>query len=366
MKKKIDFKKPKYIIPLLILPFIIGIAYVVKDMFKEKVDTLESTEEINMNIPEANLEKRDIKSKLDALENAYKKSSDYSSIQEITPDEKVSETEDLGSLYTTEEMLTIDSLNNASRIAQEQLQKQYDEHIKDQEEPKGKEEAPKNKIDEEMELFRRQMAYIDSLQNPKPKQTPKIVQNQKNDDVLDVKRATNPQVNHFNTIRKNTNNSTSISVILDENIKAIQGSRLRFRLMDDIVIGENIISKGNYIYGEVSGFKDQRVLVKISSVAVNNRPLKVDLSIYDNDGQEGFFVPASAFRDFTKDVGGQTSNQSIQIDQQGGGVEQFAYGALQDAYKSAQQAIGKRIKQNKALLKYNTQVFLVNNKEKNK
>lgn len=34
--KQIEFKKPKYVIPLLILPFVLGIGYLVKDMFKDK------------------------------------------------------------------------------------------------------------------------------------------------------------------------------------------------------------------------------------------------------------------------------------------------------------------------------------------
>jgi plasmid transfer protein len=52
------------------------------------------------------------------------------------------------------------------------------------------------------------------------------------------------------------------------------------------------------------------------------------------------------------------------MNSQSEGVEQFALGALQDAYRSTTQALSKNIKKNKAKLKYNTQVFLVNNKDK--
>ena len=67
---------------------------------------------------------------------------------------------------------------------------------------------------------------------------------------------------------------------------------------------------------------------------VDGRQMKVDLSVYDNDGQEGFFVPSSAFRDLSKDVGAQIGSQTIQMNSQSEGVEQFALGALQDAYRS--------------------------------
>lgn len=149
-------------------------------------------------------------------------------------------------------------------------------------------------------------------------------------------------------------------------MKVTSGSRIRIRLLDDIMIDNVILTKGTYIYGNVAGFKEQRVNINVSSIMVNGKQMKVNLSVFDNDGQEGFFVPASAFRDLTKQVGGQLGSQNIQISSQTEGIEQFAFGALQDAYRSTTQAISKNIKENKAKLKYNTQVFLVNNNEKNK
>ena len=56
---------------------------------------------------------------------------------------------------------------------------------------------------------------------------------------------------------------------------------------------------------------------------VDGKQMKVDLSVYDNDGQEGFFVPSSAFRDLSKDVGSQIGSQTIQMNSQSEGVEQF-------------------------------------------
>ena len=52
--KQIDIKKPKYIIPILILPFILGIGWLVKDMINSapaEETTLVETEELNLDIP---------------------------------------------------------------------------------------------------------------------------------------------------------------------------------------------------------------------------------------------------------------------------------------------------------------------------
>ena len=128
--KQIDIKKPKYIIPILILPFILGIGWLVKDMINSapaEETTLVETEELNLDIPDANLEKREIKSKFESLKGAFNKSSDYSSIQTIDKEEEVSEIESSGSLYSNDEIRQIDSLNQASRIREKELEQQIQE-----------------------------------------------------------------------------------------------------------------------------------------------------------------------------------------------------------------------------------------------
>ena len=370
---QIEFKKPKYVIPLLILPFILGIGYIVKDMFKDKTPSdavvLQETDDINLEIPEANLEKRGVKSKLDALKSAFNKSSDFSSIQTIDKEEVISEVEDGGSLYTSDEIRRIDSLNQATRLKEQELlaqQEKYQNGNLGNADREGEREAPKkSKMQEEMELFKMQMAYIDSIQNPRPRQQQQPKENKPEEKATEVLKAENPAQKYFNTVGKEEKNSL-ISAILDENVKVSDGSRVRIRLLDDIMVDETLLTKGTYIFGNVSGFKAQRVNINISSIMVNGKRIKVDLSVYDNDGQEGFFVPSSSFRDLSKQVGGQLGSQTVQIGNQAEGVEQFAYGALQDAYRSTTQAISKNIKKNKAKLKYSTQVFLVNNNEKKK
>lgn len=375
--KQIDIKKPKYVIPLVMLPFILGLGYVIQDMINSRPKKgeirLAETEDINLEIPDANLEKKDIKSKLGALQGAFSKSSDYSSIQTIDKEGSFSEVEDEGSLYTSDEMNKIDSLNQASRLKEIELltqQEKYREgslsNIVDPDRGGSREAPKKSKMQEEMELFKMQMAYIDSIQNPRPKEPITIKETVKEEEpIADVIKAENPSIKYFNTVGKEERNSL-ISAILDETVKVTSGSRIRIRLLDDIMIDNVILTKGTYIYGNVAGFKEQRVNINVSSIMVNGKQMKVNLSVFDNDGQEGFFVPASAFRDLTKQVGGQLGSQNIQISSQTEGIEQFAFGALQDAYRSTTQAISKNIKKNKAKLKYNTQVFLVNNNEKNK
>ena len=48
--------------------------------------------------------------------------------------------------------------------------------------------------------------------------------------------------------------------------------------------------KGTYLYGTVTGFGQQRVRASITSILVGDRFIKVKLSVFDNDGMEGFYV----------------------------------------------------------------------------
>ena len=154
---------------------------------------------------------------------------------------------------------------------------------------------------------------------------------------------------------------------MDETIKAQDGTRLRLKLMDDVIIRNLKLKKGTYLYANVTGFSAQRVMAKVSSILIGDKFLKVALSIYDNDGMEGFYVPQSAFRDLTKEAGAQALSQNFNMNSSTGdqSMESFALQTLQNIYQSASQAAAKNIRKNKARIKYNTIVYLINDETNN-
>ncbi len=178
-----------------------------------------------------------------------------------------------------------------------------------------------------------------------------------------VTKAENISTSYFNTInRESKSDDIHIKAMLDETIKVVDGSRIRIKLMDDIMIEQMIIKKGTYIYATISGFGNQRVRAKVEAIMVNGQRVKVALNLYDNDGLEGFYVPASAFRDLTKDAGAGAMNQNINMNTTSGEqtLESFAMQTLGSIYTSTTSAVSKNIKKNKAKLKYNTEVYLIN------
>ena len=72
--------------------------------------------------------------------------------------------------------------------------------------------------------------------------------------------------------------STSVSYT---HLKAHEGTRLRFKLLDDVTVSGTKLKKGTYLYGTVTGFGQQRVRASITSILIGDRFIKVKLSVFD-------------------------------------------------------------------------------------
>lgn len=182
-----------------------------------------------------------------------------------------------------------------------------------------------------------------------------------------VVKAKRPSSSYFNTLAENEPEPSLIKAIIDEDIKAVDGSRVRLRLLDDVEINDVFLPKGSYLYATMSGFGQQRVKGSVKSLMVSDELVKVNLTIYDTDGMEGLYVPSSSFRETAKDVAGGALDNSMTLNSNTSGqgnVAQWGWNAIQNAYQKTSSAISKAIRKNKVSLKYGTFVYLVNGREK--
>jgi len=170
---------------------------------------------------------------------------------------------------------------------------------------------------------------------------------------------------YFHTVSENDPQPDLIKAIIDENIKAVDGSRVRLRLLDDVQIGSLTMPKGSYLYAEMNGFSGQRVKGTVKSVLLYDEIIRVSLSLYDTDGLEGLYVPRSTFNETAKDVasGAMGSNMTINQGSYNNSLSQWGMQAIQNAYQRTTSAVGKAIRRNSATLKYGTFVYLVNGRE---
>ena len=393
--KKIDFKQPKYILPLIVLPFTFVFNYLYLDMTKpakaqgNAIVLNQSSDGILTELPDANLKKRNINDKFGASVEHNKYRTDASAIREL--EQKGNGKTDYGSVYTDEERRMLDSMNAA--ILTEKPKGDFMERVNTRQSQDRNRYAattptassrPSRPVKEEsayekeMRMFKAQMKYIDSLDragrepspesakllakanqamNPQPTQEP---------EPEEVRKSANPNISYFNTV---TDNKTEqfIKAILDEGLTVRDGGRIRIRLLDDIFVSDFEIKKGSYLYGKVTGFTGQRVEISITSLLYGNQIIPVNLSIYDNDGMSGLYVPASQFRDFTKELAARTTQgQSMSFDQDPSNQNEMLYKMMDRMVQTSTRAAGKAFKENKAKLKYNTTVYLIDNKAKRK
>lgn len=379
---KINFRQPKYMLPAILYIPLLGASYFIFDLFNtEKAEitdkTLQTTEFLNPNIPDATIRHGDgIGSKYENMEKSWGKIADYTAIDNIERDEPDEEKEKYESQYSSDEVALLGELEQQKALAEEEAA------------AKAREEEALKELERALAEARlKGQAQVSHILEDNPIQladTSNTARNIVNGTIDEDSRAVNapsetsePNVmvkkvkvpsDYFNTLTQNEQEANLIKAIIDEDIKAVDGSRVRLRLLDDVEINGTVVENGTYLYATMSGFGSQRVKGTINSVLVNDEIIKVNLSIYDTDGLEGLYVPSSSFRETAKDVasGAVGSNMSFNNGTAGSSLTQWGMQAIQNAYQKTSNAVSKAIRKNKVKLKYGTFVYIINDKEANK
>lgn len=390
--KKINWKQPKYMIPLIIYFPLLFVGYFVIDLFHtekaEIPDGLATTEYLNPDLPDAKMKGDGIGNKYESMLKSYGKIDDYSALGNIERNEEDTR-EEYESKYTDEEREQLEA-QEAAKLAE--MQRQLQESAQ-----KGQEIAQGGSSSEEDGIARskqREQEAMDELNRaiaqarlqaqqsmmPAVSDTAAVGQREGKVETSDKKRIDDePQEvvkkvkvtsDYFNTLCDNDKEPNLIKAIIDENIKAVDGSRVRLRLLDDIEINDVVVPKGSYLYATMSGFGSQRVKGNVQSIMVDDDIIKVSLALYDTDGLEGLYVPSSQFRETTKDVSsGALSNTSSLTNSSTTTENNLAtWGAqtITNAVQKTSNAISKAIKKNNAKLKYGTFVYLINSRSNKK
>ncbi len=395
--KKINFKQPKYMIPLLVFLPLLFIGYQAISMTSFEADTGDQavqTESVNTDLPEVTQSKDiETKSKYQAMLDGFGKVTDYTA---VTDAEKEEERKlEVDNIYKDKERRRIDSLMAVQNEQAEALRKQFEQQQKQWEDERRngrnvmtREQAleeqrirDKQEQDEKYEQMVKQMQLIQKMSNGEKILTEedKIAQLQKEAALLErarvldsIQRAQAPvAVNkageageaYFNTVTEESGTPSLIKARVDRVEKVRDGSRIRLRLSEDIEIEGDLMKKGSYLYANVTGFTAQRVKANVTSVLIGDHIKKINLAVYDLDGMEGFYVPSSNFREVSKDIGANAMNMNMNFNNSSGEMtmESLAMQSLQQALQGTTQAVSKSIRANKARIKFNTNVYLVDN-----
>jgi len=395
--KKIDVKKPRYALPIICLPFLLLFFYVYKSSFGKESKMVTGKDSLQTNVANVSrqVKNQELSGKLDAFRNKFKQADGYTAVGSIG--EESQEQAEVSSSYNSGEKRMLDSidqvmkkkygmaggqgnvahgytfrgsgsqsLRNPTKAEQDLALASALAKIKQQEFKRNNEVEPARNTPDPMQLFRAQMALVDSMgkandpavmERREKEQALKAAETEiKNKKIIPVKKVASASAS-FNTI-VSAESERPISAIIDQDITGFSGSRLRIRLTDDIIAGKVLISKGTYLYATIAGFSAQRVSLVISSVFYGGEILPVNLQIYDIDGLAGIYVPSSAFREFTRDMG-SSGAQGVTIQQMAENNHQLVMGVLSKMFQSTTTAVNKLIRSNKVKVKYNTRVYLI-------
>lgn len=170
---------------------------------------------------------------------------------------------------------------------------------------------------------------------------------------------------YFNSII-DTEEPTHIKAMVDEVVKVKQSSRVRIRLLDNITIDNKNLARNQYLYAHVSGFSGQRIMLTVTHMLLGDRIYPVNLEIYDLDGYPGLYVPKSSFQEFMQDFNANvTGSTDIDVSESNTSrLAQMGYNMLDNLISTSRKALQNKAKTNKAYVKYNTQVLLVNANDK--
>ena len=398
--KKIDLRQGKYWFPLVLFVPLVAIAYFSCEMFKGPTEqTGMVTDSINTMMPEPTGD--GLHGKFAAMEDNILRGDGYTAINSLG-EEGTGESDD-ENVYSENEMDRIDKEKAQKKREEDEmnaLQQQLREsrmHINQYDDRYTSHSSGNGSQQREMEQFEQEMRQIQersrkmarditgddavNTANAQNQQTmnpygnaqitgydiygnPVYAQQPKKDTVAVVTKADAQSSDGFNTVADEEKlDDPLIKAMIDKTTKAHEGTRLRFKLLDDVVVKGVKLKKGTYLYGTVVGFGQQRVMADITSILVKDKFLKIHLSVYDLDGMQGFYVPESAFRDMMKNAGSAAMQSNISFDSGGGSgisAEALALQALQNVYQSTSSAVSQAIKKNRAKIKYNTIVYLIN------
>jgi conjugative transposon TraM protein len=370
---KIRFKDPKYIIPLILLPFIFILNYLFMNFLPEekKESILDNKQELNMSLPDPNLDKINIDDKMDNLKNTFDGETDYTAISENVKEGQVNGNVE-ESLYTgkeAEELIrlqdSLKSIRGKRNIISDYLPGRSKAAEESERLELQKNELERSSRDNDEDQFMREMKMLDSVLNPEKYVKDEVLENveqpvEEPKDIKIVANAENMSNPYFNTISEGETKK-NIEGLLDEKIKVYQGSRIRIKLQNDILIDGIEIKANSYIYGIVSSFGAQRINVTVNSIAVNNMIYDVSLEVYDLDGIQGLYIPSSKFREFTQSLGSQSAQSTQNATQNG--EKSFVMDLATEVARITSKTVSSIIKKNKAQLKYNTRIILINNKK---
>jgi conjugative transposon TraM protein len=149
-------------------------------------------------------------------------------------------------------------------------------------------------------------------------------------------------------------NSSMIEAEIYETMTVLTGNRVKLRLLYDCWLNGTKIPANTFLYG-ICKADNERLQIEVTQIPVKEKFVSVEINVCDLDGLPGLYVPDNASRKVAKEVGSSTNTSSMF----GVTNNPLTYAGIQAADRTAQSLL-KMIKLKKVTIKKNTLVYLIN------
>lgn len=157
--------------------------------------------------------------------------------------------------------------------------------------------------------------------------------------------------------RENVQNS--IEAVIHETQTLVNGSTVKLRLINEVVINGVNIPKDHFLFGTAQ-LNGERLEIRINSIRYNQSLFAVDLSVYDLDGMAGIYIPGAINRDVAK----ESADQSIQTIGLSSLDPSWGAQAATAGVQAAKTLLSRKVKLVKVTVKAGYQVLLRDEKQK--
>jgi conjugative transposon TraM protein len=91
----------------------------------------------------------------------------------------------------------------------------------------------------------------------------------------------------------------AIEAVIHTTQTLVNGSVVKFRILNDIYVNGSLIPKSEFLFGQAS-LDGERLKIEINSIHYGKSIFPVNMAVYDLDGLEGIYVPGAITRDVAK------------------------------------------------------------------
>jgi conjugative transposon TraM protein len=155
----------------------------------------------------------------------------------------------------------------------------------------------------------------------------------------------------------------TITACIHDNLTVRDGQSVQIRLLEAMQAG-TIIIPCNTVLSGMAKIQGERLGITVRSLEYRGTIIPVDLTVYDNDGQQGIFIPNLQDLNAAKEVlANMGTSAGTSINLSGDAGKQFAADMGRNVIQGVSQFASKKLREVKIRLKAGYRVFLISEEQ---